>query len=94
MAPQARKIRCFESKNARYRQARKNNVFEDVCSDPLKSDFGYHLVWISGIKKGGQANIEYHWNELEEMALNRKKMYWYQEWMKDARKQIKIKVMQ
>ena len=72
----------------------KNNISENVCSDPLKSDFGYHLVWISGIKKGGKANIEYHWNELEKMALNRKKMSWYQEWMKDARKQIKIQVMQ
>ena len=71
----------------------KNNVSENVCSDPLKSDFGYHLVWISGIKKGGKANIEYHWNELEKMALNRKKMSWYQEWMKDARKQIKIQVI-
>ena len=72
----------------------KNNVSENVCSDPLKSEFGYHLVWISGIKKGGKVNIEHHWNELEKMALNRKKMFWYQEWMKDARKQIKIQVMQ
>tara|TARA_B100001248_G_scaffold12558_1_gene8238 strand:+ start:16509 stop:17783 length:1275 start_codon:yes stop_codon:yes gene_type:complete len=62
------------------------------CSPPINSSEGYHLIWIEDFKKGGRPNLQDHWFDIENMSLNKKKMDWYQEWLKKSRKDIYIEV--
>jgi len=58
---------------------------KDECSRPVKSDHGYHLLWVEAIKPGGLPSLETHWVEIEEIALNHKRMKYFQEWVAAAR---------
>lgn len=62
------------------------------CSPPINSSIGFHLLWVEGLKKGGRPNLQDHWPEVESMALNKKKMDWYQEWIADAREKFHIQI--
>ena len=62
------------------------------CSPPINSSIGFHLLWVSGIKKGGRPNMVDHWSDIEMMALNKKKMDWYQDWIEKARTKFFIKI--
>ncbi len=61
------------------------------CSPPINSTLGFHLLWIESVKKGGKPNVNDHWPELEEMALNKKKMDWYETWIEDVKRKFYIK---
>ena len=63
-----------------------------VCSPPINSDLGFHLIWIEGVKPGGKANLKDHWFEIENLALNKKKMDYYNSWISKAKKEIFIKI--
>ena len=63
-----------------------------VCSPPVNSNLGFHLIWIEGVKPGGKANLKNHWFEIENLALNKKKMDYYNDWIVSAKKEIFIKV--
>lgn len=69
-----------------------NNLGLNECSIPVKTDYGYHLLWISAIKPGGKPNLSDHWVDIELMALNQKKMLWYRNWMEEAKKQVYIQI--
>jgi len=69
-----------------------NNLGLNECSMPVKTDYGYHLLWISAIKPGGKPNLSDHWVDIELMALNQKKMLWYRNWMEEAKKQVYIQL--
>ncbi|MFQ6614689.1 MAG: peptidylprolyl isomerase [Fidelibacterota bacterium] len=60
------------------------------CSLPVKTDFGYHLLWLEDVRPGGKPDLVIHWAQIEEMALNRKKMDWFQSWIKSARERFSI----
>ena len=60
------------------------------CSPPINSQLGFHLLWIEIVKKGGKPNKSDHWPELEEMALNKKKMDWYETWIEEVKKKFYI----
>lgn len=62
------------------------------CSPPIQTSYGYHLLWLGDIRKGGKPNLETHWPEIEEMALNRKKMLWFEDWMGKSKKLFYIKI--
>ena len=66
----------------------------NTCSPPINSSVGFHLLWVDGIKKGGRPNMNDHWSELEQMALNKKKMDWYENWISTARSKFYIKLSQ
>ena len=65
----------------------------DSCSVPINTSLGFHLLWFEGIKKGGRPNTNDHWPEIEDMALNKKKMNWYKLWIEKAREKFFIKVI-
>ena len=65
----------------------------DSCSAPINTSLGFHLLWFEGIKKGGRPNTNDHWSEIEDMALNKKKMDWYKSWIDKAREKFFIKVI-
>ena len=63
------------------------------CSPPINTSFGFHLLWLENIKKGGKPSPKNNWPQLEEMALNKKKMDWYKKWIEEARKNFFIKIV-
>ena len=63
-----------------------------VCSLPIKTSVGYHLVWVSAVRPGGKPNLVDHWPEVEKMALNQKKSVWFQEWLEQARSRLFISI--
>ena len=63
------------------------------CSPPINSSVGFHLLWIDGLKRGGRPNLTDHWPEIESMALNKKKMDWYQKWIIKARGKFHTQIM-
>ena len=65
----------------------------DSCSVPINTSLGFHLLWFEGIKKGGRPNTNDHWPEIEDMALNKKKMNWYKLWIEKAREKFFIKII-
>jgi peptidyl-prolyl cis-trans isomerase SurA len=65
---------------------------KDECSRPVKSDHGYHLLWVEAVKPGGPPSLETHWVEMEEMALNHKRMVFFQGWVIDARNNFFIDI--
>jgi len=67
-------------------------IEKGVCAGPVRSELGYHLLWIESIKTGGGASLQSHWNEIEILALNKKKALWFQEWVADARKNFFIHI--
>ena len=66
----------------------------DECSRPVKSDHGYHLLWVEAVKPGGSPSLETHWVEIEEITLNHKRMKYFQEWIVDARTNFFIDIKQ
>lgn len=67
-------------------------IESNVCSPPINSSLGFHLIWIEDIKPGGRANLEDHWFEIESIALNRKKINFYNNWINEAKKGVFIKM--
>ena len=65
---------------------------KDECSRPVKSDYGYHLLWVEAVKPGGYPSLEKHWVEIEEIALNHKRMNYFQDWVDDARSNFFIEI--
>ena len=71
-----------------------NIIGMDSCSAPINSSLGFHLLWFEGIKKGGRPNTIDHWPDIEAMALNKKKMDWYRDWIERARNRFFIQIME
>ena len=67
------------------------NIESNVCSAPILTNFGYHLLWIDEIKEGGPPNLQSNWTELEGMALNKKKSDWYSNWITEIKTKVYIK---
>ena len=65
----------------------------DTCSAPINSSFGFHLLWFEGIKEGGKPSLLNHWSDIELMALNKKQMDWYGEWIENIREKFFIKII-
>ena len=62
------------------------------CSPPINSSFGFHLLWVEEIKEGGKPTLKNHWPKIELMALNNKKMVWYEKWIKEKKTDFFVKV--
>jgi len=62
------------------------------CSPPINSSFGFHLLWIEKIKEGGKPSLKDHYSKIEMMALNNKKMNWYNNWIKDKKSSFYINI--
>ena len=65
---------------------------QNECSRPVKSDFGYHLLWVEAVKPGGYPSLDKHWVEIEEIALNHKRMVYFQDWVAEARNNFFISI--
>ena len=78
-----------------YQVAELSNVIKNLTvktvSNPILTDFGYHILWVDNIKKGGPPSLNNNWLEIEEMALNKKKSDWYKDWINKIKSQFYIK---
>ena len=64
----------------------------NVCAGPIRTDLGYHLVWIEAVRPGGKASLANHWSEIETIALNKKKTAWFKSWVDEARQNVFIHI--
>ena len=64
----------------------------NTCAGPVRSELGYHLLWIENTKPGGPASLQKHWTEIEKMALNRKQSLWFSSWTKKAKENFFIHI--
>ena len=62
-----------------------------TVSNPISTDFGYHLIWVDEVKEGGPPNLNSNWLDLEKMALNKKKSDWYNNWISEIKSNFYIK---
>ena len=62
------------------------------CSRPVKSSFGYHLLWLEEVRPGGEPSLDLHWTEIEEIALNHKRMIFFKNWVSEARNNFYISI--
>ena len=69
-----------------------NLINKKECSPPVNSSFGFHLLWVEQIKQGGKPTLKDHWPKIEMMALNNKKMNWYEQWIKEKKDEFYIKI--
>ena len=70
-------------------------VIKDIniktISSPTLTNFGYHLIWVENIKEGGTPDLENNWLDLKDMALNKKKSDWYNNWIQGVKNKFYIK---
>ena len=64
------------------------------CSPPVNTSFGFHLLWLERIKPGGKPSLDSHWPKIEMMALNNKKMGWYENWLKEIKHRFYVKILE
>ena len=67
-------------------------INKEECSPPINTSYGFHLLWLEKLKTGGKATLEDHWSKIEMMALNNKKMIWYENWINKVKKKFYIKI--
>jgi len=61
-------------------------------SEPFKTKFGYHIVKLNDRREGGAWSLDKDWEQLEQMALARKRNEEFQKWVQSLRKNVYIDV--
>ena len=64
------------------------------CSRPVKTSFGYHLLWLEEVRPGGKPSLDLHWTEIEEIALNHKRMMFFKDLVSEARDKFFVNINQ
>ena len=68
------------------------SIEKGVCAGPVRSELGYHLLWVESVKEGGAPSLISHWTEIETLALNKKKAAWFEGWVASARKNFFVHI--
>ena len=59
-------------------------------SEPVKTDFGYHIIQVEEKKEAIEANYEDNKNEIKDILFDQKMQSTYGPWLEDKRSQYKI----
>ena len=62
------------------------------CAGPVRSELGYHLLWVEASRPGGSPDIDKHWSQIENIALNKKKGDWFKDWVISSREKFFIHI--
>ena len=69
-----------------------NQINSGECAGPVRTDLGYHLVWLETLKPGGVADLKKHWTEIESMALNKKQTEWFDLWINKSKQNLFVSI--
>ena len=62
------------------------------CAGPVRSELGYHLLWVEASRPGGSPDIDKHWSQIENIALNKKEGDWFKGWVVSSRENFFIHI--
>ena len=62
------------------------------CAGPIRTELGYHLIWLESLRPGGSADLEKHWSDIESLALNKKQADWFELWIEKSKKEVYISI--
>ena len=62
------------------------------CAGPIRTELGYHLIWLESLKLGGSADLEKHWSDIESLALNKKQADWFELWIEKSKKEVYVSI--
>ncbi len=61
-----------------------------ICSPPITTDDGFHLLYVHEVREGGLPTLDTHWAEIEGLAVARKKAKRFKDWLKNASSTIYV----
>ncbi|HDK35633.1 MAG TPA: parvulin peptidyl-prolyl isomerase, partial [Bacteroidetes bacterium] len=61
-------------------------------SEPFKTRFGYHIMKLNDKREGGKWNLQKDWEQLEQMALARKRNAEFKKWVQGLKKDVYINI--
>lgn len=61
-------------------------------SDPVKTQFGYHLILLEDRRPERALSLEEDWEQIEQWALDAKRRREFQAWLKDLKKDVYIEI--
>jgi len=61
-------------------------------SEPIKTQFGYHLVRLDARREPRQFNLKEDWEQIQDMALNYKAEHEFRKWVEEYKKELYIKI--
>ena len=67
-------------------------IIPNECAGPVRSELGYHLLWVEASRPGGSPDIDKHWSQIETIALNKKKGDWFKDWVISSREKFFIHI--
>ena len=63
----------------------------DEISDPVKSDYGYHIIKVTDTKEAAEANFEKSKEEIKGILLDEKMTTEYPTWLEKKQKEYDVK---
>jgi peptidyl-prolyl cis-trans isomerase SurA len=61
-------------------------------SHPFKTQFGYHIVYVEEKEGARKASLEQDWDLIHDRALTQKKEKFFNEWIEELKKKIRIEI--
>ena len=61
-------------------------------SEPFKTEFGYHIVYLKERHKEHHFTLETDWQQIEQFALNHKMEKEYRKWIEELKKEVAIEI--
>lgn len=74
-----------------FKEALKGMEVGDV-SEPFRTEFGYHIIKLDDRREGGKLSLKRDWQQIEQMALARKRSKAMKKWVDELRKQVYVEI--